>query len=61
VWDGQGMSRTTLGSTQLPMLWVPGALSLGVKRPEREASAEVKDEWSYTSTPLIRFHGVVLS
>jgi hypothetical protein len=34
-----------------------GALSLGVKRPEREAdqsppsSAEVKKVWSYTSTP----------
>jgi hypothetical protein len=37
--------------------WVPGALSLGVKRPRgREAdhsppsSAEVKNTWSYTST-----------
>jgi hypothetical protein len=39
----------------------------GVKRPGREAdhsppsSAEVKNEWSYTSTPPIRLHGVVLS
>jgi hypothetical protein len=39
--------------------WVPGALSLGVKRPEREAdhslqsSAEVKNGWSYTSIPQI--------
>jgi hypothetical protein len=38
-----------------------GALSLGVKRPEREAghsppsSAEVKNVWSYTSTPQYTF------
>jgi hypothetical protein len=44
-----------------------GALSLRVKRPGREAdhsppsSAEVKNAWSYTSTLLIRLHGVVLS
>jgi hypothetical protein len=50
-------SRTALGPTQPPILWVPGALSLGVKRPGREAdhsppsSAEVKNAWSYTSTP----------
>jgi hypothetical protein len=37
--------------------WVPGPLSLGIKRPGREAdhsppsSAEVKNTWSYTSTP----------
>jgi hypothetical protein len=42
--------RTALGRTQPPIQWVPGALSLGVKRPIREAghsppsSAEVK-EW----------------
>jgi hypothetical protein len=42
------------------------ALFLGVKRPEREAdhsppsSAEVKDAWSYTTTPPICLHGVVL-
>jgi hypothetical protein len=61
------VSRTALGPTQLPMQWVPGALSLGVKRPGREAdhsppsSAEVKNVWSYTSTLPIRLHGVVLS
>jgi hypothetical protein len=44
-----------------------GALSLGVKRPVRDvdhshsSSAEVKNAWSYTSTPPIRLHGVVLS
>jgi hypothetical protein len=40
---------------------------LGVKQPGREAdhspssSAEVKNAWSYTSIPLIRLHGVMLS
>jgi hypothetical protein len=39
----------------------------GVKRPEREAdhsppsSVEVKNEWSYTFTPPVRLHCVVLS
>jgi hypothetical protein len=52
-------SRTALGPTQPPIQWVPGALSLEVKRQGREAdhsppsSAEV-NEWSYTSTPPIR-------
>jgi hypothetical protein len=42
-------SRTALGPTQPPIQWVLGALSLGVKRPGREAdhsapsSAEVKE------------------
>jgi hypothetical protein len=60
-------SRTALGPTQTPIQWVPGALSLGVKRPGRKAdhsptsSAEVKNAWGYTSTPPIRLHGVVLS
>jgi hypothetical protein len=50
-------SRTALGPTQPPIQWAPGALSLGVKRPGREAdhsppsSAEVKNAWSYTSIP----------
>jgi hypothetical protein len=60
-------SRPTLGSTQPSIQSVPGAVSLAVKRPGREAdhsppsSAEVKNAWSYTSTPPIRLHGVVLS
>jgi hypothetical protein len=51
------VSRQALRPTQPPVQWVPGALSLGVKRPGREAdhsppsSAEVKNAWSYTSTP----------
>jgi hypothetical protein len=42
-------SRTELGPTQPPIQWVPGAPSLGVKWPGREAdhppqsSAEVKE------------------
>jgi hypothetical protein len=55
-------SRTALGPTHPPIQWVPfRAVSLGVKRPGREAdhsppsSAEVKDVWSYTSTPLYAF------
>jgi hypothetical protein len=60
-------SRPALRPTQSPIQWVPGAPYLGVKRPGREAdhltpsSAEVKNEWSYTSTPPIRLYGVVLS
>jgi hypothetical protein len=60
-------SRKVVGPTQPPTQWVPGALSLGVKRPGSEAdhsppsSAEVKNAWSYTSTPPIRLHGVVLN
>jgi hypothetical protein len=56
--------RPALGPTQPPIQWVPGALSLGVQRPEREtdhsSSAEVKNAWTYTSTPPIRLHVVVL-
>jgi hypothetical protein len=50
-----------LWPTQPPTQWIPGALSLGVKRPGGEAnhsppsSAEVKNAWSYTSTPQYVF------
>jgi hypothetical protein len=59
--------KTALGPTQPPIQWVRGALSLGIKRPGREAdhsppsSAEVKNTWSFTSTPPMCLHGVVLS
>jgi hypothetical protein len=55
------VSRTALVPTQPPIQWVPVALSLGVKRPGRAddnsppSSAEVKNAWSYTSTPLYVF------
>jgi hypothetical protein len=57
----------SVGLTQSPVQWIPGTLSLRVKRPGRETdhtppfSAEVKNAWSYTSTPPVRLHGVVLS
>jgi hypothetical protein len=61
------VSRPALGPTQPPMQWVQGTLSLGVKRPGREAdhsppsSADVK-EWVelYFYSP-VRLHGMVLS
>jgi hypothetical protein len=62
-----GWTIEALGPTRPPIQWVAGALSLGVKRPVREAdhsppsSAEVNNEWNYTSTPPIGLHGVVLS
>jgi hypothetical protein len=61
------VSGTALGPTQPPIQWVPGVLSLKVHRPEREAersppcSTEVKNAWSYISTPPVRLHGLVLS
>jgi hypothetical protein len=60
-------SRMALGPTQPHIQWVLGALSLGVKWPGCEAehshpsSAEVKNAWSYISTPPTGFHGVMLS
>jgi hypothetical protein len=54
-------SRPALGPTQPPIQWVSVTLSLVVKRPRREAdhsppsNAEVKNAWSYTSTPQYAF------
>jgi hypothetical protein len=50
-------SRPGLRPTQPPIQWVPGAFSLEVKRPGLEgdhshpSSVEVKNAWSYTTTP----------
>jgi hypothetical protein len=60
-------SRPGLGPTQPSIQWLPGAVTPGLKQPEREVdhsppfSAEVKKAWSYTSTAQIRLHGVVLN
>jgi hypothetical protein len=60
-------SRTALGPTQPPIQWIPGALSLEVKRPGRETDhsppsiAEVKKCVELYLHSLIRLHGVVLS
>jgi len=59
--------RTVLEPTQLPIQWVAGALSLGVKWLGCEvdhslpSSAKVKNAWSCTPAPLIHLHGMVLS
>jgi hypothetical protein len=51
------MSRRALGPTQSPMQWLPGFISLGVKRLGREADhsrptgTEMKNSWISTSTP----------
>jgi hypothetical protein len=53
--------RTALGPNQPPIQWVPWALSLGVRRPRREAdhsppsSVEFNTAWNYTSTPQYVF------
>jgi hypothetical protein len=50
-------SKPVLGPTQAPIQWVPGALSSGVKRPDREAdhstasSNEIRNASNYTSIP----------
>jgi hypothetical protein len=43
-------SRTALGPTQPPTQWVRGALSLGVKRPGREADHSPPSSAIYTFT-----------
>jgi hypothetical protein len=54
-------SRQALRPVQPPVQRVPGAFTMGIKRPGRKAghlspcSAEVKNAWSYTSTPQYVF------
>jgi hypothetical protein len=54
-------------SSNYRLEWVPGVLYLGVKRPELEAdhlppsSAEFENTLTYTFTPPLCLHGVVLS
>jgi hypothetical protein len=57
-------SRPTLGLTQPPIQWVPGALLLRVKRQVREAdhsppsSVEVKKGGAISPLPIC-LHGIV--
>jgi hypothetical protein len=54
-------SRPVLWPNQPPFQLVPGALYPGIKRPGREgdrlrpSSAELKNVWSYISTPQYVF------
>jgi hypothetical protein len=50
-------SRPAVGSTQPPIKWIQEALSPGVKRLWREASAEFKKFWIYTSSLSYAFIG----
>jgi hypothetical protein len=49
-----------LGHTQPPLQWVPGFFSGAecVVDRSRLSSAEVKNEWSYTSALPVHLHGV---
>jgi hypothetical protein len=55
-------SRTALRPTQPPIQWVPGALSMGVKRPGLETGHPLPSaSRSITSNPPIRLSGLMLS
>jgi len=73
LWRGTGQhqvpataSRPALVPTLLPIQWLLGTPSSGVKWLGCEAdhsppsSAVVKNTWSYTSTSSVHLHGVVL-
>jgi hypothetical protein len=59
--SGWQFLSSPLGPTHLPIQWVSGSVSLGVKWHGHEAdhsppySAKVKNAWSYTSTPQYAF------
>jgi hypothetical protein len=50
-------SRLPVGATQPPIQWIPETLSPSIPL----TSIEDKNTWIYTSTPLIRLHGVVFN
>lgn len=45
------MSKPALGHTQIPFRQVPGAVSSGREKYGPPSSSELKNEWSFTSTP----------
>ena len=53
-----------MGPTQTCIQWAVGGSFPEVRQPKHEvdrsppSSAEVKNEWSCTSTPSVRLHGV---
>jgi len=57
------LPRPALGPTKFPIQGYGGSFP-GLKRPERKvdhsppSSTEGKNDWSYTSSPTIRLHGV---
>jgi len=59
------ISRQALGSIQPPLQWVQRTVTPGIKWPGCDAPyspssfAEVKNAWSYTSTPPVHLHGMV--
>jgi hypothetical protein len=59
--------QTGSGAHPATIQCILGVLSLGIKWPGCEAdrspspSAEVKNAWSYTSTPPLHLHGVMLT
>jgi hypothetical protein len=60
------VSNPALGPTHSPIQWVPRGFKPDLKWLGREPDhshpsiAEVKNEWSYTSSPLECLNGVVL-
>jgi hypothetical protein len=64
---GNVTSRPALEPTQPPIQWVPGAVSLGVKRPGRKAdhpppsSAEVAKNGGAIAPFSICLHAVLLN
>jgi hypothetical protein len=53
-------SRPALGPAQPPIQWVPGALSLGVKWPGREAIPQLPSTCSWTGAQLKKSTGTTL-
>ena len=64
AWQFLDVSPHYERSTKLPVEWVPWVLSLGVTRLQCDAghssqsSAQLKNEWSYTSVLLVCLHSM---